>query len=105
MYVTFVVVVLVAYLLVVTMSVCRLLYPHHAHVPGPLVWQDIIYAVLMGSGKLICGLWLVERIFSASGSSGTSAGELSDLFLVVTWAIVVCTIPGPLRVGWCARPR
>jgi hypothetical protein len=56
--------------------------------------------------SLISGVADPKWIFSASGSSGTSAGERSDVFLVVSWAIVLCTMTGPLGVGVvCAQGK
>lgn len=51
-------------------------------------------------GFLISGVAESNGVFS--GSSETSA-EPSDIFLVVTWAIVLCTILGPLSVGLSVR--
>jgi hypothetical protein len=39
-------------------------------------------------------------VFSAPGETSK---EPSDIFLVVTWAIVLCTIVGPLGVGLLVR--
>lgn len=52
-------------------------------------------------GFLISGVAESNGIFSASGVA--SADEPSAIFLVVTWAIVLCTILGPLGVGLCVR--
>jgi Kef-type K+ transport system membrane component KefB len=97
-----------------------------------IVWRGIVYTALMGVAKMVCGLWLArpsssfhpplilglamcargEIGFLISGvaeskgifsGSGSSPNEPSDIFLVVTWAIVVCTIIGPLGVGLCVR--
>ena len=50
-------------------------------------------------GFLISGVAESNGVFSLGGSSD----EESDIFLVVTWAIVICTILGPLGVGLCVR--
>lgn len=52
-------------------------------------------------GFLISGVAESNGIFSATGPA--SADEPSDIFLVVTWAIVLCTIAGPLGVGLSVR--
>ncbi|CBY00941.1 similar to Na+/H+ exchanger family protein [Plenodomus lingam JN3] len=52
-------------------------------------------------GFLISGVAESNGIFSASGVA--SADEPSDIFLVVTWSIVLCTILGPLGVGMSVR--
>ncbi|KAF2823971.1 Sodium/hydrogen exchanger [Ophiobolus disseminans] len=51
-------------------------------------------------GFLISGVAESNGIFSASGAV---SNEPSDIFLVVTWAIVLCTIFGPLGVGLSVR--
>jgi hypothetical protein len=51
-------------------------------------------------GFLISGVAESNGVFSGSGE--TSNGP-SDIFLVVTWAIVLCTIAGPLGVGLSVR--
>ncbi|KAH4000647.1 hypothetical protein HBI13_064690 [Parastagonospora nodorum] len=47
-------------------------------------------------GFLISGVAESKGVFS---SSGEALNGPSDMFLVVTWAIVLCTIVGPLGVG------
>ena len=51
-------------------------------------------------GFLISGVAESRGVFSANGKA---ADEPSDIFLVVTWAIVLCTIMGPLGVGLSVR--
>jgi hypothetical protein len=51
-------------------------------------------------GFLISGVAESKGVFSPA--SGMSNGP-SDIFLVVTWAIVLCTIAGPLGVGLSVR--
>lgn len=46
-------------------------------------------------GFLISSLGESHRIFASESDKQTS----SDIFLVVTWAIVLCTTLGPLAVG------
>lgn len=60
-------------------------------------------------GFLISSIAESNGVFSASSSSSSSSSlstsstqtkrSSSDIFLVVTWAIVLCTILGPLAVG------
>jgi Kef-type K+ transport system membrane component KefB len=52
-------------------------------------------------GFLISGVAESNGVFSGSGE--TSSNGPSDIFLVVTWAIVLCTILGPLGVGLSVR--
>ncbi|CAO2649417.1 Nn.00g068020.m01.CDS01 [Neocucurbitaria sp. VM-36] len=51
-------------------------------------------------GFLISGVAESKGIFSTTGATSS---EPSDIFLVVTWAIVLCTIIGPLGVGLSVR--
>ena len=37
------------------------------------------------------------------GNQDSASGTASDLFLIVSWAIVVCTIIGPICVGLFVR--
>lgn len=73
--------------------------------PKPLsIHPPLILALAMCArgeiGFLISGVAESNGIFSRSGSSSS---EPSDIFLVVTWAIVLCTIIGPLGVGLSVR--
>ncbi|KAF1942040.1 Sodium/hydrogen exchanger [Clathrospora elynae] len=50
--------------------------------------------------------FLVSSIAESNGvfsGSGEASDQPSDIFLVVTWAIVLCTIIGPLGVGLSVR--
>ena len=51
-------------------------------------------------GFLISGVAESRGVFSADQRA---ADEPTDIFLVVTWAIVLCTIVGPLGVGLAVR--
>jgi Kef-type K+ transport system membrane component KefB len=51
-------------------------------------------------GFLISGVAESKGMFSPPG---VVSGEPSDIFLVVTWAILLCTIIGPLGVGLSVR--
>lgn len=68
------------------------------------IHPPLILALAMCSrgeiGFLISGVAESNGIFSAPG---TRTDEPSDIFLVVTWAIVLCTIIGPLGVGLSVR--
>ena len=73
--------------------------------PKPLsIHPPLILALAMCArgeiGFLISGVAESNGIFS---SSGATSSEPSDIFLVVTWAIVLCTIVGPLGVGLSVR--
>lgn len=73
--------------------------------PKPLsIHPPLILALAMCArgeiGFLISGVAESNGIFS---TSDTTTDEPSDIFLVVTWAIVLCTIIGPLGVGLSVR--
>lgn len=71
--------------------------------------QDLYASAILGFamvargeiGFLISSIAESEGIFSAGKDSRPSAA--SDLFLIVSWAIVLCTIIGPICVGLCVR--
>ncbi|ORY31422.1 Sodium/hydrogen exchanger family-domain-containing protein [Naematelia encephala] len=95
---------------------------------GRVIWRGVIYALLMLVAKLLCGIWvLIWPAKWAGGRKGwkgavflglamVARGEIGllisqiayhtsqplfdeDEFLIVTWAIVICTIIGPVGVG------
>jgi hypothetical protein len=48
--------------------------------------------------------FLISSIAESKGIFGTKDSESnsgSDMFLIVSWAIVLCTIIGPICVGLC----
>jgi hypothetical protein len=47
--------------------------------------------------------FLISGVAESQGVFGESGGEPTDMFLVVTWAIVLCTVAGPLAVGLSVR--
>lgn len=51
-------------------------------------------------GFLIASLAETTGLFSPSGEPSTQS---SEIYLVVTWAIVLCTIIGPLGIGTLAK--
>ncbi|KAH6622182.1 Sodium/hydrogen exchanger family-domain-containing protein [Boeremia exigua] len=73
--------------------------------PKPLsIHPPLILALAMCArgeiGFLISGVAESTGVFSPSG---VTSSEPSDIFLVVTWAIVLCTSVGPLGVGLSVR--
>ncbi|KAF1933543.1 uncharacterized protein M421DRAFT_415885 [Didymella exigua CBS 183.55] len=73
--------------------------------PKPLsTYPPLILALAMCArgeiGFLVSGVAESNGIFSPSS---VTSNEPSDIFLVVTWAIVLCTIVGPLGVGLLVR--
>jgi Kef-type K+ transport system membrane component KefB len=80
-------------------------YKSSPNPPKPLsIHPPLILALAMCArgeiGFLISGVAESNGIFSRSG---IATNEPSDIFLVVTWAIVLCTIIGPLGVGLSVR--
>lgn len=51
-------------------------------------------------GFLISSIAESQKVFS---SSQDATQEASQIFLVVTWAIVLCTVLGPICVGLLVR--
>jgi hypothetical protein len=47
--------------------------------------------------------FLISGVAESQGVFGETSGEPTDIFLVVTWAIVLCTMLGPLAVGLSVR--
>lgn len=54
-------------------------------------------------GFLISSIAESNGIYSNSTSQANKDRKSSDTFLVVTWAIMLCTILGPLAVGLVVR--
>ena len=56
-------------------------------------------------GFLISALAESNHVFSQTSRAEASASGSteSQIFMVVTWAIMLCTISGPLGVGWLVR--
>lgn len=54
-------------------------------------------------GFLISSVAETKGIFRGSSGTSSSSDEVSELFLIVTWAIVLCTVIGPLAVGLLVR--
>ncbi|KAF2086813.1 Sodium/hydrogen exchanger [Saccharata proteae CBS 121410] len=74
--------------------------------PAPTKPLSLYPAAIVGSamvargeiGFLISSLAESKGVFGSSSSAGSS-----DIFLTVTWAIMLCTILGPFAVGLLAR--
>ncbi|OCK82698.1 hypothetical protein K432DRAFT_441386 [Lepidopterella palustris CBS 459.81] len=75
--------------------------------PNPLsLYPPSILSLAMVSrgeiGFLISSLAESHGVFASPPASATGRGD-SEIFLIVTWAIVLCTIAGPLGVGLLVR--
>ncbi|KAG6010679.1 hypothetical protein E4U21_005178 [Claviceps maximensis] len=72
------------------------------HTPRSLYPASIIGFAMVARGEvgfLISPIAESNNVFSTSSKTNST----SDLFLVVTWAIVLCTIMGPMTVGLLVR--
>lgn len=54
-------------------------------------------------GFLVSAVAQSNGIFDSTNHSSGSGGSNQDLFLVVTWAIMLCTVIGPVAVGLIVR--
>ncbi|KAH7018729.1 Sodium/hydrogen exchanger family-domain-containing protein [Macrophomina phaseolina] len=78
--------------------------------PNPLMPISLYPASIIGSamvargeiGFLISSIAESKGIFSSTSTSASSSHP-DEIFLVVTWAIMLCTIIGPLTVGLLVR--
>lgn len=50
-------------------------------------------------GYLISSLAEGHGVFSNNSAKRAETGEPSEIFLIVTWAITLCTIAGPVSMG------
>jgi hypothetical protein len=53
-------------------------------------------------GFLIASLSLTSGTLTLDSAGGTSQSS-TELFLILIWAIVLCTLVGPIAVGWIIR--
>jgi Kef-type K+ transport system membrane component KefB len=72
--------------------------------PPPLSLHPPLILALAMTARGEIG-FLISAVAESGGvfRSDTDGSRESDIFLVVTWAIVLCTIIGPLGVGFCVR--
>lgn len=55
-------------------------------------------------GFLIASIAESKGIFANTSSSrNTAQGDRSEIYLIVIWAVVLCTFIGPISVGTLAR--
>ncbi|KIW33499.1 uncharacterized protein PV07_00345 [Cladophialophora immunda] len=77
--------------------------------PKSLYPASILGCAMVARGEigfLISALAATNGIFTSKDTSGNAAagdGLVSDLYLIVTWAILLCTIVGPLALGFLAK--
>lgn len=68
--------------------------------------KSLYPAALLGSAMVARGEigFLISSVAESNGVFGSSAGDQSsDLFLVTTWAILLCTLCGPICVGMMVK--
>lgn len=68
--------------------------------------KSLYPAALLGSAMVARGEigFLISSVAETNGVFGSSAGDQnSDLFLVTTWAILLCTLCGPICVGMMVK--
>ncbi|KAM0718665.1 hypothetical protein Q7P37_005736 [Cladosporium fusiforme] len=74
------------------------------HVPPQA--RSLYPSLMLGSAMVARGEigFLISSVAESTGvfGAGTDGGS-SELFLVVTWAILICTIVGPLSIGLLVR--
>ncbi|KAI5209950.1 Sodium/hydrogen exchanger [Aureobasidium subglaciale] len=64
--------------------------------------QSLYPSLMLGSAMVARGEigFLISSLAESNGVFGTTeAGKSSDIFLVATWAILLCTIIGPVSIG------
>ncbi|THV96184.1 Sodium/hydrogen exchanger, partial [Aureobasidium pullulans] len=64
--------------------------------------QSLYPSLMLGSAMVARGEigFLISSLAESNGVFGTTqGGESSDIFLVATWAILLCTIIGPVSIG------
>jgi hypothetical protein len=66
--------------------------------PRSIYPASIIGCAMVARGEIG---FLISSIAEGNGmfTTGSDADAVSDMFLIVTWAVVLCTILGPLVVG------
>ncbi|KAI9894389.1 MAG: hypothetical protein M1814_003145 [Vezdaea aestivalis] len=69
--------------------------------------KSLYPSLLLGSAMIARGEigFLISAVAQASGVFNSRAGrpDSDELFLIITWAIMLCTIGGPLAVGLLVR--
>ena len=73
---------------------------HQSPKPLSLYPASILGIAMVARGEIG---FLISAIAESNGTFGSSSTGDSEIFLIVTWAIVLCTIIGPLGVGLLVR--
>ncbi|KAI0173442.1 hypothetical protein GGR52DRAFT_543101 [Hypoxylon sp. FL1284] len=84
-------------------------HPHPSVVPAKplsLYPAAIVSSAMVARGEigfLISAVAESHGVFGRPSNADSNENETSELFLIVTWAIVLCTIAGPVLVGLLVR--
>lgn len=99
---------------------------------GRLLWKGLVYALLMAASKFLCSVWIIRikssnkyavpllglsmvprgeigfLIASLAESEGIfgkplHSGSSSEVYIIVIWAVVLCTMIAPICVGFLVR--
>lgn len=73
---------------------------HQSPKPLSLYPASILGIAMVARGEIG---FLISAVAESNGIFGSSSTGDSEIFLIVTWAIVLCTIIGPLGVGLLVR--
>jgi hypothetical protein len=74
--------------------------------PKSLYPASILGSAMVARGEigfLVSAIAQSNGIFDSANHSPNSRGSSQDLFLIVTWAIMLCTVVGPVTVGLIVR--
>lgn len=74
--------------------------------PRSLYPASILGSAMIARGEigfLVSAIAQSNGIFGSISPDSSSAGTVQDLFFVVTWAIMLCTVIGPVAVGLIVR--
>lgn len=74
--------------------------------PKSLYPASILGSAMVARGEIgfvVSAIAQSNGIFNPTNPSSSSKGPTQDLFLIVTWAIMLCTVIGPVTVGLTVR--
>lgn len=74
--------------------------------PKSLYPASILGAAMVARGEigfLVSAIAQSNGTFDSTRHDPSSSGSSQDLFLIVTWAIMLCTVAGPVIVGLIVR--
>ncbi len=77
--------------------------PSEADAPVSIYPACMLAVAMVARGEIGYLISALAESSGVFGREGGNEGEPSELFLVVTWAITICTIIGPVSVGLFVR--